>query len=82
VTMLQRSLPSAVVARVFGVLDALVIGAILVGAAVTHPMIEVLGLETAVLVMGLFVPAALCALAWSLHDPESGLRPRLAADAF
>jgi predicted MFS family arabinose efflux permease len=80
VTLLQRSLPPTVVARVFGVLDALVIGAVLVGAAVMHPMIEVLGLETAVLVMGVFVPAALCALAWSLHHPESGLRPRLTGD--
>ena len=47
VTLLQRSLPSSVIARVFGVLDALVIGAVLVGAAVMHPMIEVVGLETA-----------------------------------
>ena len=75
VTLLQRELRHSVIARVFGVLDALVIGAVLVGAAVMHPLIQVLGLETAVVVIGIFVPAVLCAAAWSLHHPQSGLRP-------
>jgi len=80
VTLLQRSLDPDVVARVFGVLDALVIGAVLAGAALMHPMIEVLGLETAVIVIGVLLPAMLCAGAWSLHQPRSGLRPVSATD--
>ncbi len=80
VTLLQRALEPDVIARVFGVLDTLVIGAVLVGAALMHPMIEVVGLETAVVVMGVFVPAVLCVAAWSLHHPQSGLRPVLTAD--
>ncbi len=81
VTLLQRSLESSVVARVFGVLDALVIGSVLVGAAMMHPMIELLGLESAVVVIGMFLPAVLGAWAWSLHHPHSGLRPVLTAEA-
>lgn len=80
VTLLQRALEPDVIARVFGVLDALVIGAVLAGAALMHPMIQLFGLETAVLVMGVFVPAALGFGAWSLHHPQSGLRPVLTAD--
>ena len=37
VTVLQASLPTTVIARVFGVLDSLVIGAVLVGAALDAP---------------------------------------------
>jgi len=80
VTVLQRELRPTVIARVFGVLDALVIGAVLVGAALMHPLIQVLGLETAVVVIGIFVPAVLCVGAWSLHHPQSGLRPVLSGD--
>jgi MFS family permease len=80
VTLLQRSVPATVVARVFGVLDSLVLGAVLVGAAVMHPMIQVFGLEAAVVVMGVFLPVTLGAVAWGLHHPESGLRPVLSTD--
>jgi hypothetical protein len=80
VTLLQRELRPTVIARVFGVLDTLVIGAVLIGAALMHPLIQALGLETAVLVIGIFVPAVLCAGAWSLHHPQSGLRPVLGPD--
>ena len=81
ITLLQASLPSSMIARVFGVLDALVIGAVLLGAALMHPMVQLLGLEVAVLVIGVFVPTMLCAVAWSLHHPQSGLRPVLTAEA-
>ena len=60
ITALQRSVPREMVARVFGVFFALVLGAISLGALIT-PAVLGAGLNTALLVYGLGIPA-LCVL--------------------
>ncbi len=61
ITALQRSAPKEMVARVFGVFFALVLGAISLGALVT-PLLLQSGLHTTLLAYGLGIPA-LCLLA-------------------
>ena len=61
ITALQRSAPREMVARVFGVFFALVLGAISLGALVTPPLLNA-GLHTTMLIYGLGIPA-LCMLA-------------------
>jgi MFS family permease len=60
ITALQRSVPREMVARVFGVFFALVLGAISLGALVT-PLLLGAGLHLTMLIYGLGVPA-LCLL--------------------
>jgi CRP-like cAMP-binding protein/predicted MFS family arabinose efflux permease len=60
ITALQRSAPKEMVARVFGVFFALVLGAISLGALVTPWLLQA-GLHTTLLVYGLGIPA-LCLL--------------------
>lgn len=61
ITALQRSAPKEMVARVFGVFFALVLGAISLGALIT-PWVLQSGLHTTLLLYGLGIPA-LCVLA-------------------
>ncbi len=61
ITALQRSSPKEMVARVFGVFFALVLSAISIGALIT-PFLLRAGLDTALVVYGLGVPA-LCLVA-------------------
>lgn len=61
ITALQRSVPKEMVARVFGVFFALVLGAISLGALIT-PYVLHAGLHSALLAYGLGIPA-LCLLA-------------------
>ncbi len=61
ITALQRSVPKEMVARVFGVFFALVLGAISLGALVT-PLLLHAGLHVAMLTYGFGIPA-LCLLA-------------------
>lgn len=63
VTALQRSLPSDVLARVFGAFFTLVLVAISLGALVTPPLISGLGLDPSLWFAGALLPA-LCALGW------------------
>lgn len=85
VTALQRSLPSEVLARVFGAFFTLVLVAISLGALVTPPIINGLGLDPSLWFAGLLLPA-LCALGWPIlqkMDRENvavaaALEPRVA----
>lgn len=61
ITSLQRSVPSEMVARVFGVFFAIVLSAVCLGTIVT-PVLLHAGLHTTLLVFGFGVPA-LCLLA-------------------
>ena len=71
VTALQRDLPKAVLSRVFGILDAAVLGATLLASAGTSLLLELVSLDTALVVVGLgFTAAAVL-----------GMRPLLQADA-
>jgi CRP-like cAMP-binding protein len=58
ITALQRAVPDDVIARVFGVFFALVLGAISLGTIVTPPIVNGPGLHTALYIMGI-VPVAI-----------------------
>jgi CRP-like cAMP-binding protein/MFS family permease len=58
ITALQRAVPPQTLARVFGVFFAFFLGAIALGTLVTPPIVNLLGLNAALLIMA-FVPAAL-----------------------
>jgi MFS family permease len=62
-TLLQRAVPSAVRARVFGVLESLTVGAIALGGAVAAPLLSATGAGAALMVAGLLTPAA-AVIAW------------------
>ena len=62
-TLLQRAVPEVVLARVFGVLESLVLGAIALGAVVAPILVSGLGVRGALLAVGLFLPI-LTALVW------------------
>ena len=58
ITALQRAVPDDVIARVFGVFFALILGAISLGTIVTPPIVDGPGLHTALYIMG-FAPLAI-----------------------
>jgi MFS family permease len=62
-TLLQRTAPSAVLARVFGVLMMILTGTIGLGAALTPVLIDVVGTRWALIITGAFLPL-LTALTW------------------
>jgi len=55
-TLLQRAVPDAVLARVFGILESLVLGAIALGAVVAPILVSGLGVRGALLAVGMFLP--------------------------
>jgi predicted MFS family arabinose efflux permease len=55
-TALQRSLPSNMIARVFGVFWALILGAINLGAIAMPPILGAVGLNATLLLVGLVIP--------------------------
>jgi MFS family permease len=63
VTLLQRSAANDVLARVFGVVEGLTVGAMAVGAIVAPVLVSSLGTRTALVVTGAFLPAV-ALLAW------------------
>ena len=62
-TLLQRSAPDEVLARVFGVLESLIVASIGVGALVAPFLVEGLGIRWTLVAVGAFLPAAV-ALTW------------------
>jgi MFS family permease len=61
ITALQRSVPQDAVARVFGVFFAIVLAAITLGALITPPIVDVLGLDGALIAVAIG-PVALGAI--------------------
>lgn len=57
ITIVQRSVPVRSLAPVLGVLDSLVIGAILVGSLICAPLVALVGPERALVIVGAVVPA-------------------------
>jgi MFS family permease len=55
-TLLQRCVPNAVRGRVFGALESVAALAMTIGAAATPLLVEVIGLEGALVAVGLFLP--------------------------
>src|SRR4051812_2946307 len=85
-TALQRSLPSNMIARVFGVFWALVLGAINIGVLVTPFLLNAVGLDATLLLIGLVIPVVvvvtypkLAVLDRSTRDEVADLQPRIIA---
>jgi MFS family permease len=62
-TLLQRSAPAEVLARVFGVLESLVVGTIGLGAVVASVLVGLAGIRGALVATGLLLPG-LALLSW------------------
>jgi Cyclic nucleotide-binding domain/Major Facilitator Superfamily len=78
-TLLQRTAPPAVIGRVFGVLEMLLVGTIGLGAALAPLLIDWVGIRWALVVTGAFLPV-LAALTWrkllqidAESEPPAGL---------
>lgn len=56
VTVMQRSLPRDVIARVFGMLDSVVIAAVLLGSSLAPTLVGLIGLRASLVVVGAVVP--------------------------
>ena len=56
-TLLQRVMPQDVLGRVWGILDALLMAAIILGAALVGPMVDAIGTDSAFVVLALLAPA-------------------------
>jgi hypothetical protein len=63
ITALQRSLPRDLLARVFGAFNAIILLAVVLGALIAPPIIEVLGLDAMLWIAGLGIPVA-CLAGW------------------
>lgn len=57
-TLLQRSVPSGVQARVFGIIDSVAVSAMLLGSLIAPIMVSSLGLNETLLVIGALLPVA------------------------
>ena len=55
-TLIQRTAPASVAARVFGVLESGIVVSMAVGALVTAPLVDALGIRGALLVVGAILP--------------------------
>ncbi len=62
ITLMQRAAPDAVLGRVFGVFEALVLLTMALGSLLTPLLVSTLGIRGAVLVAGLILPAVLLPL--------------------
>lgn len=65
-TLVQRTVPDDVLARVFGVIQMLWMASMGIGAALAPALIAWLGVDTALIVAGLFLPALVAALGASV----------------
>ncbi len=56
-TLLQRAVPDDVLARVFGALESILVGAMGVGAVIAPPLIDWVGIRAALVATGALLPA-------------------------
>jgi MFS family permease len=70
ITLLQRLVPEQMLARIFGVLGSVAVTAMVAGTLVAPPLVEIGGLETALVVTGLLPLAIVVALLPRLRSLE------------
>ena len=72
-TLLQRAVPDDVLARVFGILESVLYGAMVAGALIAPALVGIFGLDSALVITGLFLPI-LVAATWPVlrHLDEIG----------
>jgi MFS family permease len=70
ITLLQRLVPEQMLARIFGVLGSVAVTAMVAGTLVAPPLVEIGGLETALVVTGLLPVAIVVALLPRLRSLE------------
>jgi predicted MFS family arabinose efflux permease len=63
-TVMLRSLPEAVIARVFGLVDSSLVAAVLAGSVIAAPLVAWLGLTLTIVAAGLIIPAVGVTVAW------------------
>jgi MFS family permease len=63
ITFLQRLVPDEFLSRIFGVLFGLAMGAVAIGSILTPPLIDAVGIRSAMLITGSFLPLSI-ALVW------------------
>ena len=64
-TLLQRSVPQHTLGRVFGILETVLYGSVIVGALVAPLLLHTIGLKAALIATGLFLPACIL-VSWPL----------------
>jgi len=69
-TLLQRSLPRDVLARVFGMLDSLAVGGVMLGSFVAPLLVETIGLRVTLVTVGAVLPVLVVALTPALKRIE------------
>lgn len=80
VARIQAVLPTTHVGRVIGLLDATLVGAILVGSLATPPLVDGVGLGATLALVGLVVPAgALVVVRWIRPAPQPSRAPLVVA---
>jgi MFS family permease len=60
-TLLQRAVPDDVLARVFGILESVLYGATVAGALAAPALVGIFGLDSALVITGLFLPILVAA---------------------
>jgi MFS family permease len=79
ITELQRSVPDDLIARVFGIFWALVLGAIALGAIVAPALISFAGLDATLLLAAFVVPVVSAAMYPVLNAMDARSRAKVAA---
>jgi MFS family permease len=77
-TLLQRSAPDEVLARVFGALDSLLLGTTMLGALVAPALVEAIGVRAALVAGGLLLPVAAIACMRALGRLDAAPPPEAA----
>lgn len=63
-TVMLRSLPEPVIARVFGLVDSSLVAAVLAGSVIAAPLVAWLGLTLTIVAAGLIIPVVGVTVAW------------------
>jgi hypothetical protein len=73
-TLLQRTAPPAAAARVFGLLESVLVGAVALGALVAPLLVQILGVRWAIVSVGAFLPALSMLVRPQLRAIDEGAR--------